>query len=183
MAPNSINDESYFLWIKEFSCEFFEILKNTYFYRTLLVAASAASKTNHICKGDKNKVFIHSLLSGRKILISQERLRVLSWNFGNINKIFIQNIFSALTLKYKVSTHDQNAISQYLSSFTDQVSWKKWVPSFCSTSWHGIKFINCTRNALWPMKLIGEYLQLDQVTLSQNGFWSVHYILDTLLKC
>ena len=59
------------------------------------------------------RVHMYILLPGRKILISPGRLRVFSWNFGNIDKIFIKNIFSVLSLKYKVSTHDQIAISQY----------------------------------------------------------------------
>ena len=53
------------------------------------------------------------LLLGQKILMSPERLRVFKLNFVNINKILIQNIFSALSLKYKVSAHDQIAIPQY----------------------------------------------------------------------
>ena len=51
----------------------------------------------------------------KKKLISPGRLSVFSWNYGNINKIFIKNIFSAVSLKYKVSAHDQIAFSQYQS--------------------------------------------------------------------
>ena len=51
-----------------------------------------------------------SIIGGRVymyiLLIFPGWLRVFSWNFGNINKIFIRNIFSALSLKYKVSAHD-----------------------------------------------------------------------------
>ena len=58
---------------------------------------------------------MYILLPERKALISPERFRGFSWSFGNINKIFIQNIFSALSLKYKVFAHDQIAIYQYHS--------------------------------------------------------------------
>ena len=35
----------------------------------------------------------------------------------------------------------------------------------------------------WPMEVDKWRLQLDHVTLSQSGLWSVHCILDTWLKC
>ena len=58
-------------------------------------------------------VYMYILLPGQKFLISAGRFKVFSWNFGNINKIFIKNIFSVLSLKYEVPAHDQIAISQY----------------------------------------------------------------------
>ena len=64
---------------------------------------------------NRGAVYMYILLRGRKILISPERLRVFSRNFGDINKIFIQNIFSVLSLKPKVSAHDQIAYPQYHS--------------------------------------------------------------------
>ena len=50
-----------------------------------------------------------------KVFISPERLRVLLWNFGNINTTLMKNLFSALNLKYKVSAQDQITVSQYHS--------------------------------------------------------------------
>ena len=35
------------------------------------------------------RVYMYILLPGQKIVIYRGRLRVFSWNFGNINKIFI----------------------------------------------------------------------------------------------
>ena len=35
------------------------------------------------------RVYMYTLLPGQKIVIYRGRLRVFSWNFGNINKIFI----------------------------------------------------------------------------------------------
>ena len=51
------------------------------------------------------RVYIYIYLRGWKTLILP--LWLFSWNFGSINNIFIQNNSSALSLKYKVSTHDQ----------------------------------------------------------------------------
>ena len=50
---------------------------------------------------------MYILLPGRKILISPEWLRVFSWNFGNIHKMFVLNIFLAQNLKYEVSLHEK----------------------------------------------------------------------------
>ena len=36
---------------------------------------------------------IYTLVSGRKMLVSPEQLTVFSLNFGNINKVFLKNIF------------------------------------------------------------------------------------------
>ena len=44
------------------------------------------------------RVYMYILLPVRKILISPGRLRVFSWKFGSINKIFIKNNFSTLSI-------------------------------------------------------------------------------------
>ena len=68
------------------------------------------------------------ILPVRKILISPGRLRVFSWNFGNSNKIFIKNIFSALSIKYlrMIKLQFLGTTHNLLTRFP----WKKLVTSF-----------------------------------------------------
>ena len=111
-------------------------------------------------------VYMYIPLPRWKILISPKRLRVFSWNFGNINKIFIQISYICTWSNCHLSI----PVIIYQPSFT----LKKLVPSFCfKLRWE----------CLMTYEVDGWFLQLDNVTLFQNGFWSIHYILDTWLKC
>ena len=77
-----------------------------------------------------------------KVLISLERLRVIFWKLGNVNKTFS-----------KVSVHDQIVISQYFSEITDQISNKRNNPFllFKFLTWY--KVITYTGNVSCPVSL------------------------------
>ena len=110
------------------------------------------------------------------LLLSPEWLRVFSWNFGNISKIFIQNIFSALSLKYKVSARNQIAISQcthnLLTKFHMEktgsfllfkfLTWLNWVTS--RFSWEASK-IKPFKTNRWIIKVT------DYRTLPAKVIW------------
>ena len=128
------------------------------------------------------RLYKYILLPGRETLISPGRLRVFSWNLGNVNKVFIKNTFSALSIKYKVSAHDQIAISQYHSEFTDQVTHeRKWSLSFIQLP-DMVQSYNLHWEWLITYDAYRWSFELDHVALSQNGVLSVHDISDTWLK-
>ena len=148
----------------------------TYNIRTHFINCLSSFNTASI-NGERVYMYIH--LPGRKILISPGRFRVFPWNFGNINKIFIKNTFWALIVKYKASAHDQlrflNTTQNLLTKFHMKNVGHFLLFNFLT--WY--KVITLHWECLITYEVDRWRLQLDHVTLSQNGFWSVHYILDT----
>ena len=90
---------------------------------------------------------MYLLLPGWKILISLKWQRVFWRKLENVDKIFIQNLFSALSLKYKVSVHNQITISQYTNNLQTKFHMKKIGPFLLFNFLTWCKVITSTGNA------------------------------------
>ena len=108
-------------------------------------------------------------------------LQNYSWNVGSINKISLESFLylQVSNLKY-LPSHKLQFLKPTIT-YWPKCTWKKSALSIISTSWNGINW-----NKHWGYPLTDEVdfwrHQIDYMSLSQNLFWYINYILVTWSK-